>query len=137
MSTELKLTLNAEAYYAELERVIQTAKQSSARIKDSADVRNAGMEDFARGAKTAAESTAKIGISAKAAEKDIKNITVPAKGLFSSFREGIKGVTEELRDGAGASKEFAGRLKGILSPLGLLVAGLSTVVAYALACWIF
>lgn len=135
MSTELKLTLNAEAYYAELEKVIQTAKQSSARIKDSADVRNAGMEDFAKGAKTAAESTAKIGISAKAAGKDIKNITVPAKGLFSSFREGIKGVTEELRDGAGASKVFAGRLKGILSPLGLLVAGLSAVVAYALACW--
>ena len=38
MSTELKLTLNAEAYYAEFEKVIQTAKQSSARIKDSADV---------------------------------------------------------------------------------------------------
>ena len=29
MSTELKLTLNVEAYYAELEKVIQTAKQSS------------------------------------------------------------------------------------------------------------
>ena len=46
MSTELKLTLNAEAYYAELEKVIQTAKQSSARIKDSADVRSGDLLFF-------------------------------------------------------------------------------------------
>ena len=46
MSTELKLTLNAEAYYAELEKVIQTAKQSSAQIKDSADVRSGDLLFF-------------------------------------------------------------------------------------------
>lgn len=55
--------------------------------------------------------------------------------MFSSFQNGFKAFVNELKNGESASKALATQLKGILSPVGLLAAGLTAVGSLVVTCW--
>ena len=139
MSTELKLVLNAEQYYSELDKVIRESKRASGKIETGGDSAATGTETLAESAKKAAAAVEEIGKkdaldkvaqSAKKASGAVSGIEKSAEAAKKAqqaaggLKQQLAGVWKELRDGSGRAQEFAGQFKGMLSPIGLITAGI-------------
>lgn len=139
MSTELKLVLNAEQYYSELDKVIRESKRASGKIENGGDSAATGTETLAESAKKAAAAVEEIGKkdaldkvaqNAKKASGAVSGIEKSAEAAKKAqqaaggLKQQLAGVWKELRDGSGRAQEFAGQFKGMLSPIGLITAGI-------------
>lgn len=139
MSTELKLILNAEQYYSELDKVVRESKRASGKIENGGDSAATGTETLAESAKKAAAAVEEIGKkdaldkvaqNAKKASGAVSGIEKSAEAAKKAqqaaggLKQQLAGVWKELRDGSGRAQEFAGQFKGMLSPIGLITAGI-------------
>lgn len=121
METKITLVLDAQKYHAELDKVIQSARTSAASIASAA----AG----------AGQSAAGLGKQMVGTGEKIKNITIPAKGMFASLKSGFAAFRDELKNGDSVAKTLASHVKGIFSPVGILITGFTAVGALAVTCW--